>query len=448
MSDALILLHTAIAIVLIILVLRIGPVIYGDVLLVLMAPLIRSLAPRVGRDGMASMSTALAIGINVGLLFVVPGAAAVAIASLLEVSLGAMPIFGLLVGIPTAGLTMFVYNRLLSLGLWNGTRDEMELEEEGDPDPQERVTEGPPTTRRVEGVRAAIQAGKHIYCEKPTATSLGEAMELATLASEAGVKNGVVQDKLFLPGLLKLKKLVDSGFFGRILSVRGEFGYWVFEGDLQPGQRPSWNYRKEDGGGIIVDMLCHWRYVLDNLFGDLEAVSCLGATGVSTRFDEAGEPYAATADDSAYTTFELADGVVAHINSSWCVRVSRDELFELQVDGTEGSAVAGLRNCEAQHRVNTPKAVWNPDLPDSNDYRDQWLEVPLDEEPENAFKIQWEMYLRHVAADEPFRFDLLDGTKVVQLAELGLRSWDERRWMGVPMLKVGDRAAEKELGRA
>ncbi len=304
------------------------------------------------------------------------------------------------------------------------------------------------TTRRAEGVRAAIRAGKHIYCEKPIATSLDDAVELVRLTGQAGVKNGVVQDKLFLPGLLKLKRLVDSGFFGRILSVRGEFGYWVFEGDWQPGQRPSWNYRKEDGGGIIVDMLCHWRYVLDNLFGNVEAVSCLGATHMPTRFGEAGEPYAATADDSAYATFALSDGIVAHINSSWCVRVNRDELFELQVDGTEGSAVAGLRNCKAQHRASTPKAVWNPDLPDPNDYRSQWLDVPLNEEPENAFKIQWEMFLRHVVADEPYRFGLLQGAKGVQLAELGLRSWEDRRWVDVPELTGQSWAAEKEVGRA
>jgi predicted dehydrogenase len=297
------------------------------------------------------------------------------------------------------------------------------------------------TTRRTESVKAAIRAGKHVYCEKPTATTLEEALEIARLASEAGVKNGVVQDKLFLPGLIQLKRLVDGGFFGRILSVRGEFGYWVFPGDGRPAQRPSWNYRAEEGGGIILDMLCHWRYVLDNLFGEVRSVSCLGATHVPERWDEYGDPYEATADDSAYATFELEGGIVAHINSSWCVRVNRDELFELQVDGTEGSAVAGLRECKAQHGANTPKAVWNPDLPDPNGYRSQWLDVPKDEDPDNAFKVQWEMFLRHVVADEPFPYDLLEGAKGVQLAELGLRSWSERRWVDVPALDA-DRTRE------
>ncbi|CAA9549184.1 MAG: Glucose-fructose oxidoreductase [uncultured Thermomicrobiales bacterium] len=296
------------------------------------------------------------------------------------------------------------------------------------------------TDRRAEAVRAAIAAGKHIYCEKPIATDVAGALELARLAREAGVKNGIVQDKLWLPGLMKLKRLIDGGFFGRILSVRGEFGYWVFEGDWQPAQRPSWNYRQEDGGGIILDMLCHWRYVLDNTFGPVKAVSCLGATHIPERVDEAGRRYAATADDAAYATFELAgpEGtIVAHINSSWCVRVYRDELFSMQVDGTHGSAIAGLRECKVQGREITPKPVWNPDVPNPLNFFDDWQEVPDNATFENAFKVQWEMFLKHVACDEPFRYDFLEGAKGVQLAELGLRSWAERRWLDVPELTVG-----------
>jgi predicted dehydrogenase len=292
------------------------------------------------------------------------------------------------------------------------------------------------TTMRAEGVRAAIDAGKHIYCEKPISVDVETALDLARRAQAAGVKNGVVQDKLWLPGLLKLKRLIDGGFFGRILSVRGEFGYWVFEGDWQPAQRPSWNYRKEDDGGIIVDMLCHWRYVLDNLFGPVRAVSCLGATHIPERVDEQGKPYAATADDAAYATFQIDNGIVAHINSSWCVRVYRDELFSMQVDGTEGSAVAGLRDCKIQHRAVTPKPVWNPDIPSPINFWDTWQDVPDNTIFDNAFKIQWEQFLRHVAEDAPFRWDLLEGAKGVQLAELGLRSWAERRWLDVPELSL------------
>ena len=290
------------------------------------------------------------------------------------------------------------------------------------------------TTRRAEAIRAAIQAGKHIYCEKPIATDTATALELARLADQAGVKHGVVQDKLFLPGLLKLKRVIDSGFFGRILSVRGEFGYWVFEGDWQTAQRPSWNYRKEDGGGIIVDMVCHWQYVLSNLFGRINAVSCLGTTHIPERVDEQGQPYASTADDAAYSTFEIENGIIAHFNSSWAVRVYRDELLSIQVDGTHGSAIAGLRECKVQNRVNTPRAIWNPDVPNPIQFRESWMDVPDNGTFENGFKAQWELFLKHVACDEPFRWNLYEGAKGVQLAELALQSWAERRWLDVPPL--------------
>jgi predicted dehydrogenase len=290
------------------------------------------------------------------------------------------------------------------------------------------------TGRRAEAVRKAVAAGKHIYCEKPTAVDSKTAVELYEICQKAGVKNGVVQDKLWLPGLLKLQRLKEQGFFGKILSVRGEFGYWVFEGTNIKAQRPSWNYRKEDDGGIIVDMLCHWRYVLDNLFGEVKAVSCLGATHIPERVDEEGKTYKCTADDSAYATFELENGVIAHFNSSWTVRVRRDDLLTLQVDGTHGSAVAGLRDCWIQHYGNTPRPTWNPDVEQPIKFFEGWARVPEQESYDNAFKIQWELFLRHVALDEPFRWSLLDGAKGVQLAELGIKSWEQRKWLDVPKL--------------
>jgi predicted dehydrogenase len=290
------------------------------------------------------------------------------------------------------------------------------------------------TGRRADAVKKAIAAGKHVYCEKPTAVSTASALELFDIATKAGVKNGVVQDKLWLPGLRKLQRLKEQGFFGKILSVRGEFGYWVFEGTSVPAQRPSWNYRKEDDGGIIVDMLCHWRYVLDNLFGEVKAVSCLGATHIPERVDENGKTYACTADDSAYATFELEGGVIAHFNSSWTVRVRRDDLLTLQVDGTHGSAVAGLRECYVQHYGNTPKPVWNPDIAQPIPFFDGWSKVPEQENFDNAFKVQWELFLRHVALNEPFPWTLLQGAKGVQLAELGIKSWEERKWLNVDPL--------------
>ena len=292
------------------------------------------------------------------------------------------------------------------------------------------------TSAREEAIRAAIAAGKHVYTEKPTAESLEGALELARLARDAGVRNGAVQDKLFLPGLIKLKRLVDGGFFGRILSVRGEFGYWVFEGDWQTSQRPSWNCRAEDGGGVILDMFPHWRYVLDTVIAPVRSVYAHATTHIPERYDEKGRPYPATADDAAYGIFELEGGITAQINSSWAVRVDRGELVEFQVDGTEGSAVAGLRHCRIQHRTTTPKPVWNPDLRTTEDFRSQWQEVPDNEEFDNGFKVQWELFLRHVATGSAYPWDLLEGAKGVQLAELGLRSAQEGRRLDVPALEL------------
>lgn len=291
------------------------------------------------------------------------------------------------------------------------------------------------TSLRKPALTAAMRAGKHVFTEKPTAETLTEALELARLGRETGVTAGVVHDKLYLPGLVKLRRLVDQGFFGRILSLRGEFGYWVFEGDVQPAQRPSWNYRKEDGGGVVLDMFCHWSYVLEGILGRVDAVTAKAVTHIPTRWDEQGREYAATADDAAYAIFEVTtpggDPVVAQVNSSWAVRVYRDELVEFQVDGTHGSAVAGLRRCVAQERAHTPKPVWNPDLPVTEPFRDQWLEVPANADLDNGFKLQWEEFLRDVVAGRPHRYDLLSAARGVQLAELGLRSSAEGRRIAV-----------------
>lgn len=296
------------------------------------------------------------------------------------------------------------------------------------------------TSRRYAALTAAMKAGKHVYTEKPTAETLEEAVELARVARDAGITAGVVHDKLYLPGLVKLRRLVDEGFFGRILSLRGEFGYWVFEGDVQPAQRPSWNYRKEDGGGVTVDMFCHWNYVLEGILGSVRTVTAQTATHIPTRWDEQGREYAATADDAAYGIFEVetpgGDPVVAQINSSWAVRVYRDELVEFQVDGTHGSAVAGLNKCVAQQRAHTPKPVWNPDLPVTESFRDQWLEVPANGDLDNGFRLQWEEFLRDVVAGREHRFGLLSAARGVQLAELGLRSSAEGRRLAVPEITL------------
>ncbi len=294
------------------------------------------------------------------------------------------------------------------------------------------------TTRRFEWVSKALEAGKHVYCEKPTAVNTEDAYQLYRTAKEKGVKNGVVQDKLWLPGFLKLQKLIEEGFFGEILSVCGDFGYWVFEGEPggQPSQRPSWNYRKEDGGGMIIDMVCHYRYVIANIFGPIKSVNCLASTLVKQRWDEKGDPYKCTADDAAFSTFELENGIIVHINSSWATRVRRDDLFVLQVDGTKGSAVVGLRNCLVQSAADTPRPVWNPDIDQEIDFYEGWKQVPGEDHYENAFKIQWEMFLKHVVLDAPFKWSLLEGAKGVQLADLAIESSKKRSWVDVQELEA------------
>lgn len=296
------------------------------------------------------------------------------------------------------------------------------------------------TSLRAATLKKAMAAGKHIFTEKPTAETLAEAIELAQIAKDTGVTAGVVHDKLYLPGLVKLRRLVDEGFFGRILSIRGEFGYWVFEGEVQEAQRPSWNYRAEDGGGMTTDMFCHWNYVLEGIIGTVKSVNANTVTHIPVRWDENGDEYKATADDAAYGIFELetpgGDQVVGQINSSWAVRVYRDELVEFQIDGTHGSAVAGLRKCVAQQRAHTPKPVWNPDLPVTEPFRDQWLEVPANADLDNGFKAQWEEFLRDVVAGREHRFGLLSAARGVQLAELGLQSSAERRTIDIPAITL------------
>ncbi len=287
------------------------------------------------------------------------------------------------------------------------------------------------TSERKKSILKAIGAGKHIYTEKPIAESVDEGVELVTAAREAGVTSGVVHDKLYLPGLLKLKRLIDSGFFGRIFAVRGEFGYWVFEGDLLPAQRPSWNYRAEDGGGMVIDMFPHWNYVLENLFGKVQAVTAKAVTHIPERWDEQGRKYTATADDAAYAIFELEGDLIAQINSSWAVRVDRGELVEFQVDGTHGSAVAGLFGCRIQPRVVTPMPVWNPDLPETEDFRSQWEEIPDNAEFRNGFRAQWEQFVSDVDAGRPHAYDLAAGVRGLQLAEAGLESSAQGRRVAI-----------------
>ncbi|HEY3909308.1 MAG TPA: Gfo/Idh/MocA family oxidoreductase [Stellaceae bacterium] len=292
------------------------------------------------------------------------------------------------------------------------------------------------TAGRPGRAAAAIEAGKHIYLEKPIAGTLKEALDLARRAEHAGLKNGVVQDKLFLPGLRKMRKLYESRFFGRVLSVRLDFGWWVFSGELFPAQRPSWNYRKATGGGIVLDMFAHWRYIFDRLLGEIRSVSCRCTTAIPTRRDEGGEPYTVDVEDHAFAVFELAGGALGQVSSSWASRVKRDDLLQIQVDGSLGSAVCGLHRCFIQPLLATPKPFFDAELPQAMVFDEQWQEMPEVEPFRSSYRAGWELFLRHVAEEGPFPSPLIEGAKGVQLAEACHQSDRERRWIDLPRLTL------------
>jgi len=273
------------------------------------------------------------------------------------------------------------------------------------------------TNLRFDNVARALAAGKHVFCDKPLSPTHAQALQLTDIARRAQLKNGVVMANLWLPGLRKLKTLVDAGFFGRVLHIRGEHGYWVFEGDGRPGQRPSWNYRRQEGGGIVLDMMCHWHYMLEGLFGPIRRVTCAARTFVPERWDESGKPYEADADDAAAVLCEMASGALVQITLSWCTRVRRDDLMVIQVDGTGGSAVTGVFDCQTQHRAQTPSLVWNAEDRPAVDYRAAWLPVPDLPPLGNAFKVHWELFLRHVAEDAPYAWDFAMAARGIELAE-------------------------------
>jgi predicted dehydrogenase len=283
---------------------------------------------------------------------------------------------------------------------------------------------------------AALDAGKHVYVEKPLAETLADALDLARRAERAGLKNGVVQDKLFLPGLTKLRKLYEADFFGRVLSIRLDFGWWVFDGTPYPAQRPSWNYRKATGGGVILDMFAHWRYIFDRLLGEIKAVSCAHTTALPRRRDENGEWYDVDVEDTAFAIFELANGVLAQISSSWAARVKRDDLLQIQVDGTRGSAVCGLHRCFVQPVVATPKPYFDPERPQPMVFDEQWQEMPDVEPVRNGYRAGWELFLKHVAEGAPFPSSFLEGAKSVQLAEACYQSQREWCWIDLTHLNL------------
>ena len=292
------------------------------------------------------------------------------------------------------------------------------------------------TGDRPKRVRQAIEAGKHIHIEKPTAPTVDEAMDLARLADRAGVKHGVIQDKLFLPGFAKLMAVRNSGFFGRILSVKIDAGSWIFDGTEQECQRPSWNYRKSEGGGLALDMMAHWRYMIDRLVAPVTDVCALMTTAIPQRVDEGGRSYKVDAEDTNYALLRMQGGAVGVITNSWATRPRRDDTMVVQIDGTQGSAVAGRFRCFTQSAAATPEAFTMAARPGGVDLMAHWQEVPETPGNKNPFRQCWETFLRHVAEDAPYLPTLVEGAKAVQLADLAYRSTAEQRWMKVPDLKL------------
>jgi predicted dehydrogenase len=292
------------------------------------------------------------------------------------------------------------------------------------------------TGGRPERVRKAIAAGKHIHIEKPTAPTVEEAMELARLAHKAGLKHGVIQDKLYLPGYAKLLFVKNSGFFGRILSVRVDAGSWIFDGTTQECQRPSWNYRKKDGGGLALDMMAHWRYMIDRLVAPITEVSATMVTAIPERVDEQGNRYKVDAEDTVYAMLKMKDGSIGQITNSWATRPRRADTMMVHIDGTDGSASAGRFQCFTQAAVNTPEAFIKAARPGGVDLQAHWEEVPDTIDLLPPFRQLWENFLRHVAEDAPFLPTLVEGAKAVQLADLAYKSVAERRWIEVPELTL------------
>ena len=286
------------------------------------------------------------------------------------------------------------------------------------------------TTQRVSALRKAVAAGKHIYSEKPVAPSLAEGRALLHAAQARGLKAGAVEDKINLPGLQKLLALSQSGYFGRVTGFRLDFGWWVFDGAERDSQRPSWNYQRSGGGGLTSDMLPHWRYVIEGILGPIRRGVSATPTAIPERVDEEGNRFHVDVDDTSVTLAELASGAVGTIICSWATRVRRDDLVTLQIDGTGGSALAGLHRCWMQSAAGTPTIRrFNPDIDIAEDYRAQWTEVAGAAAYTNPYRVGWENFLRHVVADAPLVCNFAAGLRDVQLAEACYRSVAQQTWV-------------------
>ena len=296
------------------------------------------------------------------------------------------------------------------------------------------------THMRADILHRALAAGKHIFAEKPVAPSVDEGLALLRDAESRKLKHGVVEDKLHLPGLAKLATLVDGGFFGRIVGFKLEFGWWVFDGITDAAQRPSWNYKRATGGGLVSDMTPHWRYIIEGLLGRIDRIVCATSIAQVERADESGVGFQVDVEDTAPPLLRMESGVTGAILASWATRVRREDLMTMQIDGTKGSAVAGLRRCFTQRAAETPAIAgfrMGKDVDTMNvatDFFVDWQEVSDATPYKNPYRYGWEKFIAHVVADAPFDAPLSAGIRDVQLSQACVESAASGEWMEMPLL--------------